>query len=103
VISNEVGIKFTEIDGLREWGPTATVNGQVFHNETKEDFLQRIITWWKWNDCFDMVVVSHASPIAIITQLAFGEPICANGNFWGGVGNCRPRIITRVSELVGNR
>ena len=40
-----------------------------------------------------LLIVSHAAPIALLTQLAWGETPTTQGQFWLGVGNCCPRWL----------
>ena len=81
-----------EIDAdLREWGATAVVRGQTYPQEAIAETVKRLESFLRRRAGQKMLVVAHAAPIALLTQLAWGEPPTTEGKFWLGVGNCCPR------------
>ena len=92
-ISAATGIAFTEDEAVREWGATAVVGTRTFEKEPIEDVVVRLKAFLHARRRQRLVIVSHAAPIALLTQLAWGEPPNTTGEFWLGVGNCCPRWL----------
>lgn len=83
-----------EVDAdLREWGATALVAGQTYPQEAVAETVKRLEEFLRRRAGQKVLVVSHAAPIALLTQLAWGEPPTTEGKFWLGVGNCCPRWV----------
>jgi len=93
VIAAEIGMEISEKIDQREWGPTANVGSVQFKHETREELVDRITRFWIRERDNDLFIVSHGSPIAILTQLALGMSIDVEGEFWKNVPNCEPRWI----------
>jgi broad specificity phosphatase PhoE len=93
VIAEATGLRFSQEPAVREWGPTATVGEAVFEQEPVEQAVRRLEAFLRERRSQKLVIVSHAAPIAILTQLAWGEPPSTQGQFWLGVGNCCPRWV----------
>lgn len=92
-ITAVTGIAFTLEDAVREWGVRATINGREYAHEPIDQVITRLTDFLRHHDGRKLLVVSHAAPIAVLTQLAWCEPPLTEGPFWLGVGNCRPRWI----------
>jgi broad specificity phosphatase PhoE len=92
-ITQTTGLRFAEDEAVREWGATAVVGGQTFEQEPVEQTVQRLEAFLRERRGQRLLIVSHAAPIAILTQLAWGEPPNTQGQFWLGVGNCCPRWV----------
>ena len=92
-ITRATGLTFTPDDAIREWGATAVVRGRTFEQEPVEHTVRRLEQFLRDRRGQRLVVVSHAAPIAILTQLAWGETPATQGQFWLGVGNCCPRWL----------
>jgi broad specificity phosphatase PhoE len=87
-IAKETGLSFAVEERIREWGDVATVGGKQYHKESVHELIARLEDFLRHYDGRNLVVVSHAAPIAVLTQLAWGEPPNTEGPFWAGVGNC---------------
>jgi broad specificity phosphatase PhoE len=92
-IALATGLTFTEDPAVREWGPAATVGRHTFELEPVEQTVRRLEAFLRERRGQRLLVVSHAAPIAILTQLAWGETPHTRGEFWLGVGNCCPRWL----------
>ena len=92
-VAAATGLKFVEDEDVREWGPACTVNGRAFEKEPAELAVERLKNFLRRVEGRRLVVVSHAAPIALLTNLAWGEPPRTEGEFWLGVGNCCPRWL----------
>ena len=92
-IGHATGLRFTEDEAVREWGADATVGGRSFPKEPVEDTVRRLEAFLAARRGQRLLVVSHAAPIALLTQLAWGEKPATEGQFWLGVGNCCPRWL----------
>lgn len=88
LIAEITGLQFTTDDGIREWGKVATVNGQQYHEESEEELVERLSGFLSRRKGQKLLIVSHAAPIAVLTQLAWGEKPNIVGEFWAGVDNC---------------
>lgn len=93
IIAAVTGLTFTEDDGVREWGVRATINGREYAHEPLDEVVERLSDFLRQNQGRKLLIISHAAPIAVLTQLAWCEPPLTEGPFWLGVGNCRPRWI----------
>lgn len=93
VIAAAMGLRFEVEPMVREWGPAATVGGEQFPAESPDELVVRLIEFLRRRQGQRLLIVSHAAPIAVLTQLAWGEPVNTQGQFWLGVGNCCPRWL----------
>ena len=93
VLAKAVGLRFEIDTDLREWGATAVVGGQTYPQEPVADTVTRLEGFLRRRSGQRMLIVAHAAPIAILTQLAWGEKPVTEGQFWVGVGNCCPRWV----------
>ena len=84
---------------LREWGPAATVGGQAYPQEPVLDTVRRLKAFLRRRAGRKLFIVSHAAPIALLTQIAWGETPVTDGPFWAGVGNCCPRWLKVSADL----
>ena len=67
---------------------------QVVEQELAPEVVERLRLFMERRSGQRLVVVSHATPIAILTQLGRGEEPVTVGEFWAGVENgCVRRII----------
>lgn len=96
LIAGTTGLRFAIDPAVREWGPTATVDRQHYPPEPIAAVIERLSGFLDRCRGRRVVVVSHAAPIALLTELAWGEPPTTEGRFWVGVGNCRPRWVRMV-------
>ena len=92
-ISAATGIEFAEDEAVREWGATALVGTRTFENEPVTLVVVRLRDFLAARRGQRLVIVSHAAPIALLTQLAWGETPTTEGQFWTGVANCCPRWL----------
>ena len=92
-ITLSTGLTFEKDGAVREWGPTARVGGVNYELEPVEQTVKRLEQFLRDRRGQKLLIVSHAAPIAILTQLAWGEPPTTQGDFWLGVGNCCPRWL----------
>jgi broad specificity phosphatase PhoE len=92
-VAAATGLSFVEDDDVREWGPACTVGAKSFDKEPVELTVERLKRFLRRVEGRKLVVVSHAAPIALLTNLAWGEPPRTEGEFWLGVGNCCPRWV----------
>ena len=92
-IAAVTGLRFTEDEAVREWGVEATVGGRTFAKEPVDEVVRRLEAFLRARRGQRLLVVSHAAPIALLTQLAWGEKPVTEGQFWLGVGNCCPRWL----------
>lgn len=87
-IAAATGRSFTTDERVREWGVLATIEGRAYPAETTGELVERLRGFLREREGQKLVVVSHAAPIAVLTQLAWGETPNTDGAFWYGVGNC---------------
>lgn len=92
-ITRFTGMPFAVEERIREWGETTTINERHYPREPVEDVVARLKLFLREYDGRKLVVVSHAAPIAILTQLAWGEACTLQGEFWIEVGNCCMRWL----------
>ena len=64
------------------------VNGRQYPAESGEQLIERLKGFLRRHDGRKLVVVSHAAPIAALTQVAWGETPNTKVQFWDGVDNC---------------
>jgi probable phosphoglycerate mutase len=95
-----IGLPFEVDPDVREWGPAALVGGQSFAQEPVLETVRRLRSFLSRRRGQRLLIVSHAAPIALLTQLAWGESPITDGPFWAAVGNCCPRWL-KVSAEVG--
>jgi broad specificity phosphatase PhoE len=93
-IAKATGQSFVVEERVREWGDLATVGGRQYHKETTHELVGRLKEFLLDHAGRKLVVVSHAAPIAVLTQLAEGEMPNTQGQFWSDVGNCCLRRLT---------
>ena len=86
-IANLTGLSFTVDENIREWAGAATVNGKHYPAESGEELTERLRAFLRQHEHRKLVVVSHAAPIAVLMQLAWGETPNTEGEFWAGVPN----------------
>jgi broad specificity phosphatase PhoE len=98
-ISEKTGMVF-EIEPLvREWqwsGP-AKVEGVDYPMEAVENLVDRLTMFLRKYEGRKVLVVSHAGPISVITQLAWGE----TPNPHVQVENARPRWVKVTASFAG--
>ena len=87
-IAAATGLAFAKEAAVREWGQAVTIRGRVYPQEPIGSVVERLREFLRRNEGRKLLVVSHAAPIALLTQLAWGEPPNTEGAFWAGVGNC---------------
>jgi broad specificity phosphatase PhoE len=92
-LASLLGLRFEVEPELREWGPAAVVGGRDFPQEPVADTLRRLRAFLRRRQGQRLLIVSHAAPISLLTQLAWGETPLTDGDFWAGVGNCCPRWV----------
>jgi broad specificity phosphatase PhoE len=92
-VARETGLRFEIDEDVREWGVTAIVGGRTYPHEPIADTVARLERFLRRRAGQRLVVVAHAAPIAVLTQLAWGEKPVTEGQFWLGVGNCCPRWV----------
>ena len=104
-IAGIIGLTFAIDDGVREWGADATIDGQHYAQEPQEQLIERLSDFLRHRESQSLIVVSHAAPIAALTQLAWGEKPNTQGAFWEGIDNCCLRWlrITRNIRGLANR
>ena len=92
-ITAATGITFEVNPQIREWGPNATVSGVHYPTETVEDLIARLEAQF-YSMAGRWMIISHAAPIAIMTQYALGQRCYqTQGEFWIPVQNCCARHI----------
>lgn len=87
-IALATGLSFDIDERIREWGGTATVRGRLYPQETPDQVVVRLEAFLREHRGRKLLIVSHAAPIALLTQLAWGETPTTQGPFWAGVSNC---------------
>lgn len=93
-INSICGLRFQIDERIREWGERATVEGKEYPHEPIEEVVVRLQGFLAEPPGRKMVIVSHATPIALLAQLARGEAPTTTGAFWEGVRN---GCVVRVS------
>ena len=95
-ITKATGHSFVVEERIREWGERATIGGKQYHKETTQELVARLSEFLLDHAGRKVVMVSHAAPIAVLTQLANGEMPNTLGQFWIDVENCcLRRVICR--------
>ncbi|HEX4793227.1 MAG TPA: histidine phosphatase family protein [Humisphaera sp.] len=92
-ITEATGRSFVVDERIREWGEFATIGGKQYPKETTRELVERLREFLLDHAGRKLVVVSHAAPIAVLTQLANGESPNTLGQFWIGVENCCSRRV----------
>ncbi|HWE01197.1 MAG TPA: histidine phosphatase family protein [Tepidisphaeraceae bacterium] len=87
-VSQATGLPFAVEELVREWSDVAAIKGRQYHKETIAELITRLEEFLRIYAGRKLVVVSHAAPIALLTQLAWGETPNIQGQFWNGVNNC---------------
>src|SRR5690349_10677641 len=80
-IAAATGLTFAEEELVREWGVTATVGQRVYPLEPIADVVRRLREFLARYEGRKLIVVSHAVPVALLTQLAWGETPVTEGKF----------------------
>lgn len=99
-IAAGTGLAFADEPAVREWGHTAVVRGLDYPEEPVADVVRRLRSFLQANAGQRLLIVSHAAPIALLTQLAWDEPPNTTGTFWAGVGNCCLRWLRVTGEVT---
>ena len=86
-IAKITGLSFTVDENVREWAAAATVNGRYYPTDSAEQLAERLRTFLHQHQGRKLVVVSHAGPLAVLSQIAWGETPHTEGEFWAGVPN----------------
>jgi len=87
-ITDATGVEFEIDDLVREWGAPCTIGGRSFPAEGQDELVARIQKFFAQRDG-RLLVVSHGSPIGLMTQLALGRPPSQiEPSLWIGVENC---------------
>ena len=86
-ITRLTGLPFTIDDNIREWASAATINGRHYPAETGQELIDRLRAFLRQYDGRQLIAISHAAPIAFLTQLAWNELPITEGPFWTGVPN----------------
>jgi broad specificity phosphatase PhoE len=102
-IARATGITFAVEELIREWGDIATINNRQYPKETTDELEARLGEFLKLYAGRKLLIVSHAAPIAVLTQLAWGETPNTQGVFWAGVHNCCLRWIKLTSIVSSDR
>jgi broad specificity phosphatase PhoE len=95
VIAAATGLQFAVDERVREWGQPVTIDGRAYELEPIDEVVVRLSDFVAAVRGRRLVVVSHGTPIALLTQLIRGERPITAGNFWEGVENC---CLRRVSS-----
>lgn len=93
LIAERIGVSFVTDEGIREFGPRAEIDGQIFEAESTADFAARMKAFLG-RVSGRVIVVSHGSPIAYLAQLANGFDHPLDAPFHGGIGNAQFRWIS---------
>src|SRR4051794_34229593 len=96
VLAETLGLKIAIEPAIREWGATATVDDVQFPQEPIAEVVARLREFLDQHRGRRLLIVSHAAPIAILTQLIWGEQPTVEGEFWRGVGNCCPHWVKGI-------
>ena len=95
-ITKAIRRPFVVDERIREWGELATIGDKQYQKETTRDLVERLREFLMDHAGRKLVLVSHAAPIAVLSQLANGETPNTQGQFWIGVENCcLRRVICR--------
>jgi probable phosphoglycerate mutase len=94
IIAEATGVDFEVDELVREWGEAVVIEGRRYEHEPIEQVVQRLRRFVEGRRGQRLLVVSHGTPVAILTQLARGEEPVTVGEFWAGVENCCLRRIT---------
>jgi len=92
-IALATGLPFVVEDAIREWGEACTINEKLYEKESIDQLILRLSKFLHHVHGQKLVIVSHASPIAVLSQLAWGEPPNTEGEFWSGIAHCCPRWL----------
>jgi broad specificity phosphatase PhoE len=88
IISAATHTHFKIDPAIREWGPGATVNGQLYPEEPIADVVLRLRAFLSVHRARNLLLVTHATPIALLLHLAKGQSPITTGPFWQGIENC---------------
>jgi len=86
-VTKAAGLEFAVDESIREWAAAATINGRHYPAESGQQLVARLGDFLARHDGRKLVVISHAAPIAVLIQLAWGEVPNTEGAFWAGVPN----------------
>jgi len=87
-ITLSAGLRFDPEPAVREWGESTTIDGIHYPAESGDELIERGRQFLADFPGRKVIAVSHAAPIAVLTQLAWGETPIVEGNFWASVPNC---------------
>jgi broad specificity phosphatase PhoE len=87
-IAAATGMAFAVDEDMREYAGEAMVNGKLYPRETGAQLIARVTDFVRRQSGRKLVVVSHAAPLAVLIQLATGQPPDTTGEFWAGLENC---------------
>jgi len=87
-IAAATGVEFQVDDLVREWGSPCTIGGRSFPAEGESELVARIQKFF-FQRSGRLLIVSHGSPIGLMTQLALGRPPeRIEPSLWLDVENC---------------
>jgi broad specificity phosphatase PhoE len=105
IIADATGVSFRVDPGCREWGKTCQLGDLIYEEETLPQVVERLAAFLNSLDRgADYVIVSHATPIFQMKQLASGASpsdaaAACVGEFWNVIENCVPhRVQMGASE-----
>jgi broad specificity phosphatase PhoE len=87
-------VEFEVDEAVREWGNPVIIDGCAYPLERIEEVVDRLRQFLINRRGQRLVIVSHATPISILTHLARGHEPVTTGEFWADVENCCLRRIT---------
>ena len=93
IVTDFTGLHFEIDEAVREWGKTADVCGRIYEEEPIEVVVNRLREFIERRVNQRVVMVAHATPIALLTHLCKGEPLNTRGRFWESVENCCLRRV----------
>ena len=92
-IAASAPLQFEIDERIREWGDIASINGREYPRESTDELIARLEDFLRLHHGEKLIIVSHAAPIAMLTNLAWGEDPNVQGQFWASIANCRPRWL----------
>src|SRR5947207_11687173 len=84
-ITAAAGVHFDIDEAVREWGERVVIDGKEYRLEPIDEVVRRLRAFLAVREGERLLIVSHATPIAILTQLARGEEPITVGEFWADV------------------
>jgi broad specificity phosphatase PhoE len=101
IIAEATGVDFEVDELVREWGQTVIIEGRRYEHEPIDKVVERLRHFVEARRGQRLLVVSHGTPVAILTQLARGQEPVTVGEFWADVENCCLRRITPPAAGAG--